>query len=226
MQLQAHWVEAGAHAEGKLDFARRLAAHGVFLRFDEGVEPTMFKGSTMSVRELELGRTVEHVVRMGHVRRIGTGEVVFDEGSVRTRPGEVFVDCTAEGVRAVVPRPLFEPGRINLEYVTVGVIPWSASTVGYVEATRDDDTEKNRLCPPVVFSGRSADLPQLAYAGLLGTTARGAEPDLAAWSDAARLNPAGGAAGKRDDPDVAAAYATLGANLGPALENLARLRGA
>src|SRR5206468_5597842 len=98
------------------------------------------------------------------------------------------VDCTANGVRAVVPRPLFEDDRITLEYVTVGVIPWSASIVGWVEATRDDDAEKNRLCPPVIFTGWPADMLALARAGMMGTRARGGEADFAAWSDGARLN--------------------------------------
>ena len=109
-------------------------------------------------RELEQGRQIEKVVRLGHVRRISPREVTLDEGSLPTDPGELYIDCTAAGVRATVPRPLFEDGRINLEYMTVGVIPWSAAMVGYIEATRDDTSEKNRLCPPVVFSGRTAGL--------------------------------------------------------------------
>ena len=207
------------------DFGRRLEASGVFLRFDESVEPTMFRGSTMSQRELDQGRQIENVVRLGHVQRIGATEITLDGGSLATNPGQVYVDCTAAGVRATVPRPLFEDARINLEYVTVGVIPWSAATVGYIEATRDDTAEKNRLCPPVVFSGRSADLLRLARDGLTGLLARGAEPDFAEWSEGARLNPAAGAASQGDDPEVANALALLFDNLGPAMENLERTLG-
>ncbi len=130
MQLQAHWVSAAAQAEDATDFAHRLEASGVFLRFDEAVEPTMFRGSTMSKRELEQGRQIENVVRLGRVRRISATEVTLDEGSLPTDPGQMYIDCTASGVRATVPRPLFEDARINLEYVTVGVIPWSASIGG------------------------------------------------------------------------------------------------
>ena len=52
--------------------------------------------------------------------------------------------------------------------------------------------------------------------------ARGAEADVAAWSETARLNPAGGAMSRLDDPDVASAYVSLAANLGAAIENLER----
>jgi len=203
MQLQAQWLIAAAQAENATDFAHRLEASGVFLRFDKTVEPTMFRGATMSKQELEQVRQIENVVRLGRVRRISATELMLDEGSLRTDPAHMYVDCTAAGVRATVRRPLFEDARINLEYVTVGVIPWSASTVGYVEATREDTAEKNRLCPPVVFTGWSADLLHLARAGMTGMLARRAEADFVAWSEGARLNPAGGATSRGDDPELA-----------------------
>ena len=53
MQLQADWVSAAAQAGDATDFAHRLEASGAFLRFDEAVEPTMFRGATMSELELE-----------------------------------------------------------------------------------------------------------------------------------------------------------------------------
>ncbi len=192
MQLQAAWVGAAAQADDAIDYAHRLEASGVFLRFDEGAEPTMFKGSTMSTYELEQGRQIENVVRLGRVRRISTTELAARRG---LPPDRIPGTCTSTAPRTVFERRCrvrsSRTPRINLEYVTVGVIPWSASTVGYIEATRDDVTEKNRLCPPVVFSGRSHDLLDLARSGLTGTLARGAEADVATWSDRARLNPAG-----------------------------------
>jgi len=225
MQLQAQWLIAAAQAENATDFAHRLEASGVFLRFDKTVEPTMFRGATMSKQELEQVRQIENVVRLGRVRRISATELMLDEGSLRTDPAHMYVDCTAAGVRATVRRPLFEDARINLEYVTVGVIPWSASTVGYVEATREDTAEKNRLCPPVVFTGWSADLLHLARAGMTGMLARRAEADFVAWSEGARLNPAGGATSRGDDPELAKALAVLSASVGPAMRNFERTLG-
>jgi len=223
MQLQANWVSSAAEASSGADFAHRLESCGVFLRFDRSVEPTMFRGSTMSPRELEQGRQIENVVRLGRVRRISTSSVTLDDGSIPSDPDQVYVDCTATGVRATVPQPLFSDDTLLLQYVTVGVIPWSAATVGFIEATRDDVDEKNRLCPPVVFTGWPDDLLTLARAGLTGMLARGAEPDFSAWAEAARLNPAGGAGARRTEPEVAAAFGLLSSRLGPAMENLARV---
>jgi hypothetical protein len=100
-------------------------------------------------------------------------------------------------------------------------VPYGAATVGAVEAARDDDADKNRLCPPLVFTGDVADLLPMVYAGMSGLMARGAESDLAAWNEACRLNPARGAAARVDDPRVPDAFASLGAHIGAALRNLA-----
>src|SRR5207249_12217314 len=129
MQIHAQCVGGSAEANDGPVSAHRLEAAGVFIRFDETVEPTMFRGSTVSVRELEQGRQIEDVVLLGRVRRIGATEIALEAGSIATDPRQVYVDCTATGVRATVPRPLFEDCGVILQYVTVGIIPWSASTV-------------------------------------------------------------------------------------------------
>jgi hypothetical protein len=222
MQLQASWVDAAAEADDGAELAHRLEDHGVLVRVDTGVEADLFRGATVSKGELESLRQIENVVRQGRVLRIGRDYVALEQGSIAT-DGDVFVDCTAAGVRATVPRPIFEPARITLQYVTIGIAPWGAAIIGAVEASRDDDGDKNRLCPPVVFTGDTAGIPSLAYAGMAGLTARGLEPDLAAWDEACRLNPGRGAANHLDDPRVSAAFATIGAKFGAAMSNLERL---
>jgi len=89
-------------------------------------------------------------------------------------------------------------------------------------ADRDDD-RKNILCPPVAFTGEASDILRLAFAGMTGLIARGAEPDLGAWTEKCRLNPARGAADHLDDPQVQTAFQTLATNMGPAIGNLGQL---
>jgi hypothetical protein len=60
---------------------------------------------------------------------------------------------------------------------------------------------------------------------MTGLMARGAEPDIATLAEQSRLNPAGGAADHLDDPRVPAAFASLGANIGAAMQNLEPLAG-
>lgn len=220
MQLQARWVGAAAAAESARDFALRLEADGVLMRMDPAVEPAVFRGPTLSTAELDSLRQIEDVVRLGKVLRIGTESVALEEGSIAADAGDVYVDCTAVGVRPTVPRPIFEPGRITLQYVTLGIVPWGAATIGVVEATRDDDADRNRLCPVVVFSGNASDLLRIARAGMSGMGARAVEADLAAWDASCRLNPARAATDHLDDPRVIEAITSLAANLEAAMNNL------
>jgi hypothetical protein len=58
---------------------------------------------------------------------------------------------------------------------------------------------------------------------MTGLLARGAEPDIAAWNEQCRLDPARGAAHHLDEPQVQAAFTTIATNMGPAMSNLQQL---
>lgn len=226
MSLQASWVTAAAGAEGARDFAHRLEAAGVFHRIDPAVEPDAFRGPTASTDEVAGLGTITRVERGARVRRLATDRVVTDAGELPATPGEVFVDCTAAGVPPSAARPVFAGDRITMQYTTIGYASWSAATIGVVEAVGNDDDERNRLCPPLVFTGRVDDLLAYASTGMQAMATRGGHRELAAWNEASRLNPAKGATNHFEDPQVAAAFAAMGRDLGAALENLARRTGA
>jgi hypothetical protein len=220
MQMQARWVEAAALADDGHDFARRLEADGVLVRIDTATEPDAFRGATISTREIDALSTVERVVRAGKVLDISPGRITLQDQQVAADPDDLYIDCTAAGVRPTVPRPVFEPGRITIQYVTIGIVPWAAATIGAVEALRDNDTDKNRLCPPLTFTGNVADTLAIAYAGMTGLIARSGERDLAAWNAGCRLDPARAAAEQAADPTVGSAFASIADNIGRALQNL------
>jgi hypothetical protein len=225
MELQAAWVQAAAEADSGRDFAHRMEATGTFVRLDPGVEPDVYRGATVNLAELASLRQIENVVRLGRVQRVATDTVTMEQGSIPSDAEQVYVDCTAAGVRPTVTRPIFEADRITIQYVTLGVVPWGAATLGAVEARREDDADKNRLCPPLTFTGQVSDMLDMSYIGISGLGLRAAEPDLAAWNEASRLNPGRGALDHLDDPKVLSALTSLGANIGPALRNLQRLTG-
>ena len=220
MQLQARWVESAAACGDVTDFVQRLEAEGVMLRIDPNIEPGVFRGATLSLLELESLRSIENVVRLGRVQRIGTKHMVFDETSLSTDARQVYVDCTAEGLPPVSPRPVFETDRITPQYVTIGIAPWSAATIAAIEASSQDDTRKNELCPPVAFTGEASSLLPISLAGIGGVVARSAEPELSVWTEHCRLNPAREAGEHLDDPKVKEAFTSLAANIGSAMENL------
>jgi hypothetical protein len=225
MELQARFVERAAKCDGPDTFLSGLEADGVMLRLDPSVEPDVFRGATVSTLELDALRQIDDVVRLGRVRRIGTQRITFDDGELPTDPNQVYVDCTATGLRPVEPRPVFDHDRITMQYVTIGIAPWSAATIAAVEASDRDDTRKNELCPPVSWTGEASDVLGQAYAGITGLTVRGTEPELAAWNEGCRLNPARGAGDHFDDPRVQSAFAALAENIGEALDHLGQLTG-
>ena len=222
MRLQARWVEAAAAAVDGHDFARRLEDAGMFLRIDPLVEPLAFRGATVSPREIDALRTIEHVVRARRVRSIGRTRVTTDAGDVPGGPREIYVDCTAAGVRPTVQRPVFEPGRITIQYLAVGLLPWCAATIAFVESTGIHDGEKNRLCPPVVFSGDVSDLAWLAYSAMQGTVTRVRDEAVGPWNAASRLNPARAALDHINDTDVADSLSFMTEHTRGALKNLER----
>ena len=220
MQLQARFVAHAAECDGPRSFFDGLEADDIMVRIDPSVRPEVFRGATVSGLELDSLRQIDNVVRLGRVRRIGTQRIAFDDTDLPSDPHEVYVDCTAAGVQPVAPRPVFDGDSITMQYVTIGVAPWSAATIAAVEASDRGDDRKNELCPPVAFTGEASDILQLALAGMTGLIARGAEPDIGAWTERCRLNPARGAADHFDDPQVQDAFVALAENMGPAIRNL------
>lgn len=159
MEAMAEWLarqnEAAAEATDALDLMRRFEQRGVVRRLDPDVEPTVFRGATLSEAEFQTLRRITNVVRLGRVQHIGSDAVSLDEGTIPTRPGEVFVDCSAAGLGTPPIRPIFEPGRITIQRIQAGVDPFSAALIGVVEASDRSDDEKNRLCPPNQMDGEA-----------------------------------------------------------------------
>lgn len=223
--LAADTMAAGASAESLDDLFLRLEAAGVMLRIDRGVMPTMAKAPTLGAWELDLLRTVENVVRLGHIERVTSREIVLDRGSVRLAPGSLIVHCAASGLRYPPLVPLWCPDRIRLQTIRAGFPCFCAALAGYVEATRDDDRERNRLCPPNVFSDTLASWARMQVRGTIATRAYGAEPDIAAWANDCALNPARIQRSLRDDTAVKSAAARLAEHAERGLNRLAELAG-
>lgn len=220
MQLQARWVEAAAAATDGHDFASRLEDAGIFLRLDPTVEPLAFRGATISRREIDAARRIEDVLRVRRVRHLGRTAIATDAGEIAASPHDLHVDCTAAGVPAAAPRPVFDGERITIQFVAVGFLPWSAATIGFVESTALAEQEKNRLCPPVTFSGNVADLPELARVAMHGQVARARDELVGPWSAATRLSPTAALLEHIDEPGVAESLTFVVEHTREALENL------
>ncbi len=207
--LAADTMAAAAEAESLDDLFARLEAAGVLLRIDRNVVPTMAKTPTLATWELELLRAVDHVVRLGHIRHVTNHAIELEHGSVPLAPGSLVVHCAASGLKHPPPVPIWDRDTIRLQTIRAGFPCFCAALAGYVEATRDDDRERNRLCPPNTLPDGRASWAHMQARGTLATRAFSAEPDIAAWANDCALNPARVAEAQRGEPAVRAAAARL-----------------
>ena len=220
MEALAGWVECAALATSVPDLFDRLEEDGHLTRLDRTVRPAVFRAPILSRTEMADLQQIERVVRQGRVRHVGSDRIVMDQGEVPTDREQVHVDCTAAGFRWAPPRPIFEPGRITLQSLIGGFTTYYAALVGFLEAVRDDDGERNRLCPPVPQVTTDLDWLPMLRGFLVSGALHGAEPDVAAWSDSARLNLSRGMSHQLDDPRLAAALGSWAANADAALKNV------
>jgi hypothetical protein len=168
----------------------RLEERDVMLRIDRGVTPTMAKAPTLATWELDRLRTVENVVRRGHLQTVDRGRLGFDDGSVAVAEDAVVVHCAADGLRNPGRLPVWRPEVITLQSIRAGFPSFGAAVTGYVEATRDDDSEKNRLCPPSQYGNSLQDWARMIVLGVRNAQSYSAVPDIKEWSTGVATNPA------------------------------------
>lgn len=219
MEALARWVESLARAESVPDLYRRLEENSDLIRLDPEVEPTAFRGPILTRAEIEGLRRIERVVRLGRVRHLGADRIVLEDGEIPTSTDEVHVDCTASGFRWAPPRPIFEPGRITLQSLIGGFTTYNSALIGFIEANRSDDIERNRLCPPTPQLTVALDWVSMMRGFLRTAALHGAEPDLAAWTDRSRLSSSCGLSRHARDPRLSVALSRFAAAAAPALEN-------
>jgi len=225
MEGIARQVEAAAAASSTEDLFDRLEAAGQMRRVDTGVRATMHRGATIGEWEIDLLRRIENVDRLGHVRRIERDRIVFDEGEAPTAPGNLHVHCTAPGAARQPPRPIFDGDRITLQGIRLGLPPFAAAMTAFVEANRDDDAEKNRLCPPNPYPSTDLDWARCTLIAINADYGWTQEPDIAAWLDRSRLNATSGLSGYAGEPEVQRSLQRFVENVRPGLGRLAELSG-
>ena len=217
-------MEAAAAAASPDQVFLLLEDAGVMFRIDPSINPTMAKVPTLGQWELALLRTIERVVRLGHIRRVERGRLMLSDGDFSIAPDAVVVHCAASGLRYRPLVPIWTRETITVQPIQLGFACFGAALAGYVEATmEDDDTLKNRLCPPSPFSNTPTDWARQQVLGARASFRT--EAHLAEWADAVALNPG------RVPPDLvgsvalSAAQERLDRTAGPGMTRLAELAG-
>jgi len=188
--MAADTMQAAAASSSLEDLFLRLEDAGIMLRIDRGVMPTMAKAPTLATWELEQLRSLENVVRRGHIEGVDRGKLTFADGSVAVADDALVVHCAADGLKYPELVPVWRPEGITLQAIRSGFPCFGAAVVGYVEATRRDDDDKNRLCPPTSFPDTMASWALMNLRGTRAAMSFMSEPDIKDWANRVALNPA------------------------------------
>src|SRR5580658_10431911 len=171
----------------------------------------MYRCATVSQDELASLRRIQDVVRLGRVVHITADRIVLQDGSIPADGGQVYVDCSAAGMRLAPARPVFTGGQITVQQIRTCQRTFNAALIGYVEASRHDDADKNLLCPPNPYPDAATDwIPATCTA----------QRALSTWLERARLNAARGSGDHLTDPRMASALTRMFANAEPAVAKL------
>ena len=183
-------LDAAGAAASMDDLFLRLEDAGIMLRIDRTVTPTMAKTPTLATWELDLLRSIENVVRLGHLTSVSRGRLELSGGSVTIADDALVVNCAADGLKNPPLVPLWQPTAITLQPVRAGFPCLGAALTGYVEATRTDDDTKNALCRPSPYANSLTLWARMNVVGFQNTAAFNSEPDIKDWANRVALNPA------------------------------------
>ncbi len=178
---QAALMESIAQAESIENLFDRLESSGVLLRIDPNIRPSMFHGATISQMELEQLRRIQHIVRLGRVTHIGLDEVKLDRGTLAVDTNTLFVDCSASAITNLAMIPVFAGDRITPQTVRPYQPVFSAAFIAHIEATVDDEAQKNKLCGVVPLPNHDTDWLRMQAAMMINQMNWSGQPGLRDW---------------------------------------------
>jgi len=181
-------LEAVAECDSIEQVFDRLEEQQVILRLDPSIQPSMIKGATVSLGELEQLRCINGVVRLGHVTRIDSESITLQGGSIPTSRDRLHVHCASAGLSDNPPKPIFTDDTLLLQPITRVSPSLSAGLIGVVEASGRSTAEKNRLCQPNTWFDTPFDWIRHLLTGMRTELEWRDAPDVVAWVEESRLN--------------------------------------
>jgi hypothetical protein len=185
---QADQMEALASAQTVDDLFARLEACGYALRIDPAHTPRMFHFATVAEAEVLLLRRIKNVIRMGRVVALEPGAMELEQGRVPVEPGTLFIDCTASAVGIRPTQPVFQAGKLVLQFLRLPQPVFSAALAAYVEAHYASDEQKNKLCAAVPFPYAMADFPRCTLLGMVNQLHWAQDKALRQWIRSCRMD--------------------------------------
>lgn len=181
MGAMAGQMESIADSTSIEDMFDRLEACGYFLRLDPDVRPRMFHGATVSKDELTELRRIRNVVRMGRITELRDDRIILEHGEIPTSRNTVHVDCSARAVANDTIVPVFDGELITAQMVRSYQPVFSAAFIAHIEASYEDEREKNRLCGVVPLPNHDTDFIRFTSAFMMNQYNWGRVPEIGQW---------------------------------------------
>ena len=124
---------------------------GLLMRLDKNIWPRKFRCATVSTEELQLIKGIKNVVRKGRVQKILSEQIILENGAIPTDVHTLHIDCTADGLKRLPSRPIFEADVVTLQPVYLCQPAFSAAFIAHVESRFNSDAVKNKYCTPVPY---------------------------------------------------------------------------
>ncbi|OAL43682.1 hypothetical protein IQ07DRAFT_666128 [Pyrenochaeta sp. DS3sAY3a] len=182
-QIQA--IHASTTAD---DLFHRLADAGQLLRLTDEVWPTMFRCATVSLKELKALRTIKNIIRMGRIEMVDVDKVTLEQGSYQPDPDTLWIDCTADALANLRPKPVFQDDVITLQPVRFCQQNFSAAFIAHVEITYQDQKEQNYICRPIPHPKYGVDWIVIMVLNHRNSLRWNRYPKTAKWLAASRLD--------------------------------------
>jgi NAD(P)-binding Rossmann-like domain len=224
---QLTMIEAVAQSDSIDTLFDKMEAANIMMRIDQSARPTMFHYASVSAEEVETLRLVKNVVRRGHVRRVDAEGLHFDDGIEAFGGDALYVDCTATAVERPPLVPMFQPGIVKMQMIRVPQPTFSAALAGYLEATIEDDDQKNTMSRPCYLPDTPADFAVAYRNNLLNQVAWIQNPQVWDWVINSRLDAFAGTMARVQphEADKLAVVEKLRGNVMGALFNIPKLLG-
>lgn len=185
---QLDLMQAQGAATSVEDLFLRLEACGFMLRLDPAVQPEMFHYAITTEAEIALLSRVKDIIRMGRVLALEPDRMVLTGGERVTKPGTLFIDCTASAVERRPPVPVFQPGLIVPQMVRLPQPCFSAALIAWVEAHVEGQAAQNALTSAVPLPDGIKDYPRACLVNLFNQGIWSQNPALSAWIRDCRLD--------------------------------------
>lgn len=184
----ARQSEAVAQATSPEDLLAKMHDIGWLLRFDDNVEPSMYRCATVTTTELQQLQRIKQIIRQGKVLSLSPTQIELEQGVAPTSTETLHIDCTADGLARRPATPIFSDEGLKLQSVRTCQQVFSAALIAHVEAAYGSNEEKNALTQVVPHPDSALDFLHCALVNDINGANWAADPALTNWLQQARLD--------------------------------------